>query len=179
MVLTGVLGSPLDTPREVVAWGSVLAHGGPHDELPPLTGGPAADRLGAGAAAAARCRAWSVASTSTACTGCGRAGDSWSRWRPLFFVGLGLGPFLVATTSFLAVYDTTLLWVHMVQHMVLGMVMPIFLALGAPITLALRTLPRGGRRAAAGRAAQPGREGPDASRCSPACSSWPTRSPST
>jgi cytochrome c oxidase assembly factor CtaG len=36
--------------------------------------------------------------------------------------------------------------VHMVQHMVLGMIVPIFLALGAPITLTLRTLPRGGRR---------------------------------
>jgi putative copper resistance protein D len=72
-------------------------------------------------------------------------GDSWSRWRTLFFVGLGLGSFLLATTSALAVYDTTLLWVHMVQHMVLGMVVPIFLALGAPITLALRVLPRRGR----------------------------------
>src|SRR2546421_12598232 len=34
----------------------------------------------------------------------------------------------------------------MVQHMVLSMVAPIFLALGAPVTLALRTLPRGPRR---------------------------------
>ena len=30
--------------------------------------------------------------------------------------------------------------VHMVQHMILMMVAPMFLALGAPITLALRTL---------------------------------------
>ena len=30
----------------------------------------------------------------------------------------------------------------MVQHMVLAMIAPIFLALGAPVTLALRTLPR-------------------------------------
>lgn len=72
-------------------------------------------------------------------------GDSWSRWRTLFFVGLGLGSFLLATTSALAVYDTTLLWVHMVQHMTLGMVTPIFMALGAPVTLALRVLPRRGR----------------------------------
>jgi putative copper resistance protein D len=40
------------------------------------------------------------------------------------------------------VYDDTLLSVHMVQHMVLAMVVPLALALGAPITLALRTLPR-------------------------------------
>ena len=41
--------------------------------------------------------------------------------------------------------DTVLLSVHMVQHMTLGMVTPIFLALGAPVTLALRVLlPRPG-----------------------------------
>jgi len=74
-----------------------------------------------------------------------RRGDAWSRWRTVLFVGLGLGSFLLATTSALAVYDTTLLWVHMVQHMVLGMVTPVLLALGAPITLALRVLPRPGR----------------------------------
>ena len=43
-------------------------------------------------------------------------------------------------------YDTTLLSVHMVQHMVLSMVVPLFLALGAPVTLMLRTLPRTPRR---------------------------------
>jgi putative membrane protein len=45
-----------------------------------------------------------------------------------------------------ATYDDTLLSVHMVQHMVLSMIAPIFLALGAPVTLALRVLPRRGRR---------------------------------
>ncbi|MEU0932051.1 MULTISPECIES: cytochrome c oxidase assembly protein [unclassified Embleya] len=68
-------------------------------------------------------------------------GDSWSRWRSFSFLGLGLGTFLLATESALAAYDTVLLSVHMVQHMVLAMITPIFLALGAPITLALRTLP--------------------------------------
>ena len=34
----------------------------------------------------------------------------------------------------------------MVQHMVLSMVVPLALALGAPVTLALRTLPRAPRR---------------------------------
>ncbi|MFE5328349.1 cytochrome c oxidase assembly protein [Embleya sp. NPDC056575] len=68
-------------------------------------------------------------------------GDAWSRWRTFSFLGLGLGTFLIATESALAAYDTVLLSVHMVQHMVLAMITPIFLALGAPITLALRTLP--------------------------------------
>jgi putative copper resistance protein D len=43
--------------------------------------------------------------------------------------------------SVLGTYDTVLLSVHMVQHMILMMVVPMFLALGAPVTLALRTLP--------------------------------------
>src|SRR3954451_10448378 len=57
------------------------------------------------------------------------------------FVGAGMGSFYVATSSGLAAYDTTLLSVHMVQHMVLAMLVPLALALGAPVTLALRTLP--------------------------------------
>ena len=73
-------------------------------------------------------------------------GDRWSLWRTVSFVGLGLGSFYVATSSGIAAYDTTLLSVHMVQHMVLSMVVPLFLALGAPVTLALRTLPRRPRR---------------------------------
>ncbi|HKE50643.1 MAG TPA: cytochrome c oxidase assembly protein [Actinomycetes bacterium] len=73
-------------------------------------------------------------------------GDQWSRWRTFCFVGLGLGAAVLATQSALAAYDTVLISVHMVQHMLLNMVVPIFLALGAPITLALRTLPRTGRR---------------------------------
>jgi cytochrome c oxidase assembly factor CtaG len=73
-------------------------------------------------------------------------GDGWSPWRTLAFVGGGLGSLVIATQSGLASYDTTLLWVHMVQHMILAMVAPVFLALGAPITLALRTLPLRPRR---------------------------------
>jgi len=73
-------------------------------------------------------------------------GHRWSRWRTLLFLGPGLGSFVLATQSALAAYDTVLLWDHMIQHMVLSMITPVFLALGAPITLALRTLPGGGRR---------------------------------
>ena len=73
-------------------------------------------------------------------------GDAWPVLRTVSFVGLDLGTFLVATTSALATYDTTLLSVHMVQHMLLSMVVPLALALGAPVTLALRTLPAAPRR---------------------------------
>ena len=48
----------------------------------------------------------------------------------------------MATVSGIATYDDTLLSVHMVQHMILAMLVPLAMALGAPITLALRTLPR-------------------------------------
>src|SRR5262249_26295855 len=68
-------------------------------------------------------------------------GHKWPRQRTFVFVGLGLGSIALVTLSGIGTYDTTLLSVHMVQHMVLSMVAPIFLALGAPVTLALRTLP--------------------------------------
>ena len=69
-------------------------------------------------------------------------GDSWARGRTVAFVGLGLGSLALATVSGLGAYDDSLFSVHMVQHMLLAMVTPVFLALGAPVTLALRTLPR-------------------------------------
>jgi cytochrome c oxidase assembly factor CtaG len=75
-----------------------------------------------------------------------RRGDRWPLGRTLAFVVGGMGAFTVATASGLARYDTTLLSVHMVQHMVLSMLVPLALALGAPVTLALRTLPSRPRR---------------------------------
>jgi cytochrome c oxidase assembly factor CtaG len=71
-----------------------------------------------------------------------RRGDHWPVGRTLSFVVVGMGSAVIATVSGLAVYDDTLLSVHMVQHMILAMVVPLAMALGAPITLALRTLPR-------------------------------------
>ncbi|SFA95897.1 putative copper resistance protein D [Nocardioides alpinus] len=75
-----------------------------------------------------------------------RRGDAWPLGRTLAFVVLGMGTFTFATASGLGRYDTTLLSVHMVQHMLLSMVVPLALALGAPVTLALRTLPAAPRR---------------------------------
>ncbi|KQY63912.1 cytochrome C oxidase assembly protein [Nocardioides sp. Root151] len=70
-----------------------------------------------------------------------RRGDHWPIGRTLAFVVAGMGGFLFVTASGVSTYDTTLLSVHMVQHMILSMWVPLFLALGAPVTLALRTLP--------------------------------------
>jgi putative copper resistance protein D len=72
-------------------------------------------------------------------------GDRWPVTRSVAFAA-GILAFVLATQSGLAAYDTTLLSVHMVQHMVLSMVVPLAVALSAPVTLALRTLPRRPRR---------------------------------
>ena len=68
-------------------------------------------------------------------------GDRWPVGRTLSFLFGGLGTIAMATLSGIAAYDTSLFAVHMVQHMMLSMVATVFLALGAPVTLALRTLP--------------------------------------
>ena len=75
-----------------------------------------------------------------------RRGDAWSIGRDIAFVLGGLGTIALAILWWPGVYDDTLFWAHMTQHMLLSMLAPIFLALGAPVTLLLRTLPAGGRR---------------------------------
>lgn len=73
-------------------------------------------------------------------------GDHWPAGRTFAFVVVGMGAFAFATQSGVGRYDTVLLSVHMVQHMILAMLVPMALSLGAPVTLALRTLPRTPRR---------------------------------
>jgi putative copper resistance protein D len=75
-----------------------------------------------------------------------RRGDHWPPGRTVAFVVGGLGSIAAVTMTGIEAYDDTLLSVHMVQHMVLAMVGPIFLALGAPVTLALRTMQRRPKR---------------------------------
>lgn len=62
----------------------------------------------------------------------------WPIGRTISFVVLGNGTLFIATQGPLAYLDITLLSTHMVQHMLLSMIAPIFLALGAPVTLLLR-----------------------------------------
>ena len=73
-------------------------------------------------------------------------GDRWPVGRSLSFLLGGLGTIAFATMSGLAAYEGSLFAAHMAQHMLLSMVATVFLALGAPITLALRTLPLRHRR---------------------------------
>jgi putative copper resistance protein D len=70
-----------------------------------------------------------------------RRGDRWPIHRTLVFVVGGIGSIAFVTLGGIGAYDDVLLSDHMIQHMVLAMLAPICLALGAPVTLALRTLP--------------------------------------
>ena len=69
-----------------------------------------------------------------------RRGDRWPLGRTAaWFTGLAVLAW--ATVGGLGLYAHVLFSAHMVSHMVLSMVVPVLLVLGAPMTLALRTLP--------------------------------------
>ncbi len=70
-----------------------------------------------------------------------KSGDAWPVGRTVsWFVGVAM--LTVITQSGFATYTHVMFSMHMYSHMIEAMVIPIFLVLGAPITLALRTLPR-------------------------------------
>jgi putative membrane protein len=71
-----------------------------------------------------------------------RNGVSWPWWRTAAWTAGTLTLFAM-TGTWLNGYSMVLFSAHMVQHMVLAMITPLLLLIGAPITLALRTLPRG------------------------------------
>nr|BFE36690.1 cytochrome c oxidase assembly protein [Actinomadura rugatobispora] len=78
-----------------------------------------------------------------------RVGRSWPLGRVLAWYG-GLALMLLVTCGGLARYSMVLFSAHVVQHLVLSLVVPVLLLLGAPVSLALRSLPRvsGGGRSA-------------------------------
>ncbi|MFE9296425.1 cytochrome c oxidase assembly protein [Streptomyces niveus] len=76
-------------------------------------------------------------------------GDRWPLGRTIAWLA-GLAVTVLATMSGLAVYGKVMFSVHMGQHMILAMTVPILLVLGAPATLALRTLPTAERGGTAG-----------------------------
>lgn len=73
-----------------------------------------------------------------------RRGDGWPVGRTLGWL-LGCALLLFTTSSGLGRYMPAMFSMHMVAHMLLSMLVPILLVLGAPMTLALRTLPAAGR----------------------------------
>ena len=71
-----------------------------------------------------------------------RRGDKWPVGRTVAFA-LGISFIDYATSGGLGVYAKFSFEYHMIAHMALSMIAPIGIVLGAPITLALRTLPQG------------------------------------
>ena len=72
-----------------------------------------------------------------------RRGDKWPVVRSLCWL-VGLAALTYVTSGAPAVYGMVLFSTHMLGHMALTMVVPLFLVLGAPVTLALKALtPRG------------------------------------
>jgi cytochrome c oxidase assembly factor CtaG len=64
----------------------------------------------------------------------------WSTLRTISFM-VGIGLVIWTTSSGISMYSKVSFQYHMIQHMVLSMIAPIFIVLSNPITLALRALP--------------------------------------
>jgi len=73
-----------------------------------------------------------------------KRGDSWPPGRTVAWF-IGCLTIVLATSSGLGRYAQSQFSLHMISHMMLGMMAPILLVLGAPVTLALRALPAAGR----------------------------------
>jgi putative copper resistance protein D len=68
-----------------------------------------------------------------------RRGDAWPVGRTVAWFA-GVASIVIVTLTGVGKYAPVLFSVHMAQHMTLSMLSPIFLVLGAPVTLALRAL---------------------------------------
>lgn len=78
-----------------------------------------------------------------------RRGDAWPVGRTVAWLS-GCAALLIATSSGIGRYGPAMFSVHMAEHMILSMLVPILFVLGAPVTLALRSLPPAGRGAPPG-----------------------------
>ncbi|CAM3701064.1 cytochrome c oxidase assembly protein [Nocardiopsis rhodophaea] len=74
-----------------------------------------------------------------------RRGDAWP-WTRSVAWGAGLLTIVATLLTGVGTYAMVLFSTHMIQHMVLSMLTPILLVLGAPVTLALRALKPAERR---------------------------------
>ncbi len=73
---------------------------------------------------------------------------SWSHWRTASFT-FGAALLIFALVPTLSPYPAGDFRGHMHQHLLLGMYAPLALVLGAPMTLLLRSIPRGTARRSA------------------------------
>jgi len=75
-----------------------------------------------------------------------RSGTPWPAGRTVAFCGLGLGFCVIATMSWVGVYSGVLFYVRAVQTVLTLLLIPLFLTLGRPLTLAIVSLRRLGPR---------------------------------
>jgi len=76
-----------------------------------------------------------------------RGGGHWATGRVAAFCGLGLGALVLATMSWIGVYQGVLFYARAAQTVLLVLVVPLFLAMGKPLTLLGAARPAAGRRA--------------------------------
>jgi len=74
------------------------------------------------------------------------SGTAWPLGRTVAFCGLGLGFCVIATMSWVGVYQPVLFYARSVQTILLLLVVPLFLALGRPLSLMIASLPGPGAR---------------------------------
>jgi cytochrome c oxidase assembly factor CtaG len=75
-----------------------------------------------------------------------RLGMVWPASRTFTFCGLGLGFTVIATMSSIGVYQPILFYMRSVQTILLLLLVPLFLALGRPLSLIIAAVPRFGVR---------------------------------
>lgn len=73
-----------------------------------------------------------------------RRNDAWPAGRTIAWLA-GCAVLLWATSSGMGAYAQAEFSIHMVEHMLLAMLVPILLVLGGPVTLLMRALPAAGR----------------------------------
>jgi putative copper resistance protein D len=78
-----------------------------------------------------------------------RRGDRWPLGRSVAWLS-ACALLLISTSSGIGSYAPAMFSVHMINHMLLSMFVPVLLVLGGPVTLALRALPPAGRSAPPG-----------------------------
>ena len=73
-----------------------------------------------------------------------RRGEHWAVGRMIAFCGVGLGFAVIGTMSSIGVYQPVLFYMRSIQTILFLLVVPLFLAMGRPLTLIIETVPRFG-----------------------------------
>src|SRR5277367_3980118 len=75
-----------------------------------------------------------------------RGGGQWGTGRAVAFIAVGLGFWVIATMAWPGVYESVLFYARATQTVLLVLVVPLFLAMGKPLTLFIEAYPAAGRR---------------------------------